>query len=111
MKEALLERRIARLEKLVNESVKGNAKDEIMSTLASWMEYFGGKRRLINLRKQIMDDTKRGPFVDFLDLVDELELNDGEALAFYGNGVADNLYDSDEFDVDVLDVIDELLHK
>lgn len=46
----------------------------------------------------------------FVDLVEDIELNDSDALAFYGNGVADNLYDSQEFDVDVLDIIDELVN-
>lgn len=66
MKEVLLEKRIARLEKLVKESVKGNAKDEIRDELTSWLDLDpNGKRRLIGLRKQIMNDTKRGPFCRF----------------------------------------------
>lgn len=108
MKEILLEKRIARLEKLVNESVKGNAKDEVRDELISWLDLDpNGKRRLIGLRKQIMNDTKQGPFVD---LVEDIVLNDNDALAFYGKGIDDNLYYSDEFDVDVLDIIDELLN-
>lgn len=108
MKEVLLERWIARLEKLIKESVEGDAKDEIRDELTSWLDLDpNGKRRLIGLRKQIMNDTKRGPFVD---LVEDIELNDSDALAFYGDGVADNLYDSQELDADVLDIIDELVN-
>lgn len=108
MKEELLERRIARLEKFIKESVKGNAKDEIRDILSGWLEATpAGRRRLVGLRKQIMDSAPRGPFDD---LVDEIELNDNNALAFYGNGVADNLYDSQELEIDVLDIIDELVN-
>lgn len=108
MKVTLLERRIARLEKLIKESVKGNAKDEVRDILSSWLEVSStGRRRLMGLRKHIMNDTKQGPFVD---LVDDIELNDSDALAFYGNGVSDNLYDSQELEIDVLDIIDELVN-
>lgn len=102
-----LESRISKLEKLVKESVKGNAKDEVRDDLISWLELDpNGKRRLMGLRKQIMNDTKQGPFID---LVEDIILNDDDAFAFYGKGVDDNLYYSDELDVDVLDIIDELL--
>lgn len=107
MRTTLLERRIERLEKLIKESAKGNAKEEVKDILSGWLELSStGRRRLMGLRKQIMDSVPRGPFDD---LVDDIELNDSDALAFYGNGVADNLYDSDELEIDVLDIIDELL--
>lgn len=108
MKATLLEKRIARLEKFVNESVKGNAKDEVRDDLSSWLELRSdGRRRLMGLRRQIMNNIPRGPFDD---LVDDLKLNDSDALAFYGNGDADNLYDSQELEIDVLDIIDELVN-
>lgn len=108
MKETLLERRIARLEKLIKESVKEDAKDEVRDILSGWLEATpAGRRRLLGLRKQVMDSDPRGPFDD---LVDEIELNDGDALAFYGDGYADNLYDNQEIDEDVLDIIDELIN-
>lgn len=107
MKVTLLERRIARLEKLIKESVKGNAREEVRDILSSWLEVSStGSKRLMGLRKQIMDSVPRGPFDD---LVDDIELNDSDALAFYGNGVSDNLYDSQELEIDVLDIIDELV--
>ena len=108
MKETLLEKRIARLEKLIKESVKGDAKDEVRDILSGWLEATpAGRRRLLGLRKQVMNSDPRGPFDD---LVDEIELNDGDALTFYGDGYADSLYDSQELEIDVLDIVDELLN-
>lgn len=108
MKTTLLEKRIARLEKLIKESVEENAKDEVRDILSSWLDANStGRRRLMSLRSQLMNSDLRGPFDD---LVDEIELNDGDALAFYGNGVADNLYDNEELEADVLDTIDELIN-
>lgn len=104
-KEKILESRIAKLEKYVTESLKDDAISELKDELSYWLDT-DGSRKLMQLRKSIMTDSKRDAFVD---LVEDIEMNDNDAAAYYHSFCDDNLYECDEFDNDVLDIIDELL--
>ena len=86
--------RTSQLESVINESVKDGAINELKDELSYWLET-DDSQKLMQLRKSIMTYSKRGVFED---LVEDIEMNDADAAAYYHNLCGDNLYECDEFD-------------
>lgn len=113
-RKVLLEKRIKRLEKLIKESSKEAALSELRDVIDSLYNYtwtVNGEPRprvLRQLRKEIVDIEKDDLFGD---VVNDIEVNEGDALSYYGSGDPDSLWENDELDDDIIDIVDSMLAR